>query len=305
MQTRPVEQIALIGATASGKSSLALKLAQRYNGFILSLDSLALYRRIDIASAKPSREELASVPHFGIDILDPDQPFDVTRFIDLYREVHTLAKQEGRPLFIVGGSSFYLKVLLEGISPLPPIDEEVRKRVATLLHTPEEAYRLLHSSAPDYAATLAPTDRYRIEKALLIFLQTGEDPRDYFRKHPPVPIIADPLPLFEILHERAVLRQRIVLRTKQMLRNGLVDEVAALEARYGRSPNPMKAIGIKEVLDYFDGRLSYDEMREKIIIHTARLAKRQRTFNEGQFDLVVRGDAKFLEREIEKILEGL
>jgi tRNA dimethylallyltransferase len=177
--------------------------------------------------------------------------------------------------------------------------------VASLLRDPGEAHRLLSESAPDYATSIAPGDRYRVEKALLIHLQTGEDPRDYFRRNPPLPVIREPLPLFEILHDRATLRKRIALRTEQMLRSGLVDEVAALEARYGRSPNPMKAIGIKEVLDYFDGRLSYDEMREKIIIHTARLAKRQRTFNEGQFDLVVRGDAKFLEREIEKILEGL
>ena len=304
MQMRTLRQIALIGATASGKSSLALELARRHGGIILSLDSLSLYRQIDIASAKPSREELESVPHFGIDLLDPDQPFDVTCFVELYREVSTLAEEKGVPLFIVGGSSFYLKILLEGISPLPSIAPAIRQRVSALLQDLGEAYRFLKESAPKIAASLAPTDRYRIEKALLIHLQTGQDPRDYFQNNPPVPVIRDPLPLFEILHDRAALRRRIALRTEQMLHSGLVDEVAALESRYGRSPNPMKAIGIQEVLDYFDGRLSYEGMREKIIIHTARLAKRQRTFNESQFSAVVRGKREMLEREIGKVLRG-
>jgi tRNA dimethylallyltransferase len=299
-----MRQIALIGATATGKSALALKLALRYGGLILSLDSLALYREIDIASAKPDREELAAVPHYGIDLITPDEPFDVIRFLELYREVSHLARTQQRPLFIVGGSSFYLKMLLEGISPLPPIGPEVREETDTMLSEPERAYAYLQEKAPHYAATLSAGDRYRLEKGLLILLQTGQDPRDYFRAHPPKPVIADPLPLFEILRPREELRHRIRLRTERMLERGLVDEVADLESRYGRAPQPMKAIGIREVLAWFDGSWDFSTMREKIITHTARLAKRQRTFNEGQFDRVVRGDASFLEEEIEKVLEG-
>jgi tRNA dimethylallyltransferase len=302
MQASPLRQIALIGATATGKSALALKLAQRHQGLILSLDSLALYRGIDIASAKPSPEELAAVPHYGIDLLDPDQPFDVIRFLELYREVSTLAARTERPLFIVGGSAFYLKILLEGISPLPAISPEVHQEVARLLREPERAFATLRERAPHYAAGLAAGDRYRLEKGLLILFQTGQDPREYFRLHPPRPVVREPLPLFEIHREREELRQRIRLRTRKMLEKGLVDEVAGLEARYGRGPQAMKAIGIREVLEYFDGIWDYRTMEEKIVTHTARLAKRQRTFNQSQFENVVRGDVRDVEKAIERLL---
>ena len=299
----PLRQLAIIGPTASGKSALALELALRYGGEILSIDSLAIFREIDIASAKPSREELASVPHYGIDLLNPDESFDVIRFVSLYREAADRARDNGTLLILVGGSSFYLKTLLEGTSPLPPLSEEVRRRVETLMLHPEEAYRLLRARAPLTAQRIASGDRYRIEKSLLITLQTGMEPVDYFRLHPPVSPIAEALPVFEIETDRETLRQRIALRTDTMLRSGLVDEVAGLEKRYGRSPQSMKAIGIVEVLDYLDGRLDYSRMREKIITDTARLAKRQRTFNRSQFPNVIRGEIDELKRQVEASLE--
>ncbi len=298
----PLRQLAIIGPTASGKSALALDLAHRYGGRILSIDSLAIYREIDIASAKPSREELSLVPHYGIDLLAPDEPFDVIRFVSLYREAAEAARHDNVPLILVGGSSFYLKTLMDGISPLPPLSEEVCRRVESLILRPEEAYRSLQEYAPLTAQRLAPGDRYRIEKSLLIALQTEMEPVDYFRRHPPVSPITEPLPIFEIDINREALRRRIALRTDAMLRAGLVDEVAALEKRYGRSPQSMKAIGIVEVLEYFDGRLDYRQMREKIVTNTARLAKRQRTFNRSQFQKVTRGGIEELKREIESHL---
>jgi len=302
MQRLTSPQLALIGTTASGKSSLALELAEKYAGIILSLDSLSIYRHIDIASAKPTAEERNRVPHLGIDILNPDEIFDVTRYQVLYREALQRAREKNVPLFIVGGSSFYLKILLEGISPLPSIDPEVSQKVNELLKDLDKAYRLLRKRAPRYAESISSGDRYRIEKGLLILLQSGQDPRDYFATHSPQPIIEAPLPLLEIVHDREVLRQRISLRTDTMLHSGLVDEVAWLESVYGRAPNAMKAIGIKEVLDYLDGRYGYDQMREKIIINTARLAKRQSTFNRSQFSEVFRGDIPSVRSKIEDLL---
>ena len=295
-------QIALIGSTASGKSSLALELAQEHHALILSLDSLALYRDIDIASAKPSPEELAHVPHYGIDILWPDEPFDVTRFVKLYRKVRLLSIRQGHPLIIVGGSSFYLKVLLEGVSPFPTLSEEQRHQVQTLLRDPKSAHNLLHEQDPHFAQSISASDRYRIEKGLQILIATGEPPSHYFQTHPPQTVIEEDVALFEISREREELRKRIRLRTEQMLTQGLIDEVAMLEYRYGRSPNPMKAIGIREVLDYFDGRYGFEEMREKIVTNTARLAKRQETFNRSQFQQLVRGDEETLRDEIGKYL---
>jgi len=300
MQTRDFRQIAIIGTTASGKSALALELAERYHGLILSLDSLSIYRHIDIASAKPTQEERHRVPHYGIDLLDPDETFNAVRFTELYLQTRKEAIESRRPLFIVGGSSFYLKTLTEGMSPLPALSRETRTRVREQMTDLTQAYHILKQNAPHYARRIAASDRYRIEKALEILWETGKDPDEYFRSHPPVSVLRDPLPLFEIVWDRETLRKRIQIRTEEMMAAGLIDEVTDLEARYGRIPVSMKAIGIVEVLDYLDGRLDLHGLQEKIVVNTARLAKRQRTFNQSQFHNVVRGGIDTIRRKIDE-----
>lgn len=295
---RPTQQLSIIGPTASGKTSLALAYARRYRGVVLSLDSLALYQGIDIASAKPMPEERGAIPHFGIDLIPPDEPFDVTRFVALYREAYAEASKEKRPLIIVGGTGFYLKVLLEGISPLPLLSDAITARVTEMLRDPESAYRYLKSVDPDYARRFNSSDRYRIEKALEIYFASKTPPSVYFREHPPEPVIVAPLPIYEITVDRPLLRRRITHRTDGMLAAGLIDEVCELERHYTRIPHPMKAIGIAEVLNYLDGRYTYETMREKIITHTARLAKRQVTFNRSQFRDTRKGSLEELEREL-------
>ncbi len=295
---KDLQQLCIIGPTASGKSTLALTYAYRYQGIILSLDSLSLYREIDIASAKPTADERGMIPHFGIDVIAPDVPFDVTQFIALYHQARTASLAAGSPLIIVGGTGFYLKMLLEGISPLPSLSSDTDRRVAESMNDLSSAYHQLLSVDPDYAQTLESTDRYRIEKALQIFFGTGMPPTAYFRAYPPHPVITDPLPIYEIAVERPLLRQRIVQRTDAMLSAGLIDEVCRLERRYTRAPNAMKAIGIKEVLEYLDGHATREEMREKIITNTARLAKRQVTFNRSQFPDAKRATLEEWEREL-------
>jgi tRNA dimethylallyltransferase len=291
-------QIALIGPTASGKTSLALELAAQHRGVILSLDSLALYRDINIASAKPTVSERGDIPHFGLDLIDPDTPFDVVRFIDSYREAYAFAKKHDRPLIIVGGSGFYLKTLLEGLSPLPKVTKSVQIHVKMIMMDIASAYKHLSEIDPLFSHTIEPSDRYRIEKGLTLFYATGEPPSRWFSSHPPVPIITDTLPIYEVAAERLLLRQRIVQRTEKMLREGLIDEVCSLEHRYTRAPNAMKAIGIIEVLTYLDGRCSHAAMREKIITNTARLAKRQVTFNKSQFVGTIRGNIEELRTQL-------
>jgi tRNA dimethylallyltransferase len=296
---------AIIGPTASGKTAMALDLADTYGGVILSLDSLALYRHIDIASAKPTPSERGDIPHYGIDILDPDEPFDVTMYEHPYREALEQARRRNGPLIIVGGSSFYLKTLIEGISPLPPITPDIRREVAAYLTRLPEAYRLLSQRDSAYARSIEPSDRYRIEKGLLIALASGMGPTEYFRQHPPRPVIEAPLTIYEITIDRTLLRERIALRTAKMLREGLIDEVCRLEKRYTRAPHPMKAIGIAEVLDYLDGKHTYRQMREAIITHTAQLAKRQVTFNKTQLNVDFRGSAQEIrERELEIVVKS-
>ena len=278
-----MKQLALIGPTASGKSDLAIKYALKHDAYILSIDSLSIYKEVDIVSAKPSKEELALVKHFGIDELFLDEYFSVEMFLRLYKEVEKRCMQEEKNLVIVGGTSFYLKMLLEGLSPTPAIDAPARERVAKRLEDLGGAYAFLEAIDPKYAAKIAPNDRYRIEKALTIYEASGLSPSIWFRSNPPQSI-AKEIALYEIAVERDALRKRIAQRTKKMLQNGLIDEVCFLERKYTREPNPMKAIGIVETLAYLDGKITKEELETQITVHTAQLAKRQQTFNKSQFD---------------------
>jgi len=280
-------QIAIIGSTASGKTAKAIEYAKKNNANILSLDSLAIYKEIDIVSAKPTLKEQDGVKHFGLDIIYPNDSFDVTLFIKLYKEAKTESIKEGKSLVIVGGTSFYLKSLIQGLSPMPTISSEIRKKsLQTIEQGVIEAYDILFKIDADYMLNIASTDSYRIEKMLNLYYQTGLTPTEYFRANPPQPTIIEPLPIYEIQVDKEILREKIKKRTQKMIDMGLVEEVAYLEKSYTREPNCMKAIGIKEVLDYFDGVYSFEQMQEKIVINTARLAKRQRTFNRSQFDTI-------------------
>jgi tRNA dimethylallyltransferase len=289
-------QLAVIGPTASGKTALAVDIAEKYGGAVLSLDSLSIYREIDIVSAKPTAEERRGIAHFGIDVIRPDEHFDVTLFAKLYEEARSFCIAHQKPLVIVGGTSFYLKTLIEGISPKPPLDTKSTQRLEAMMHDLDEAYALLRRIDASYAERIAPSDRYRIQKGLEIYFASGSTPTAWFATHPPEPIVKEALPIYEIVWERDILRQRIRQRTKDMLENGLIDEIAYLEAMYTRKPNCMKAIGIKETLDYLDGRIDKATLIDKISVNTARLAKRQSTFNRTQFNDVVRGDIDTLKR---------
>jgi len=278
-----MKQIAIIGPTASGKSDLAIEMALRHNAYILSIDSLSIYKEIDIASAKPTAEELAQVRHFGINVIDPDTHFSVAIFMQLYKEAVEKAKEAGKNLIIVGGTSFYLKSLISGLSELPEYSEETKSRAAEMLRDLNRAYSYLREIDDVYMRAIEPTDAYRIEKMLLLVLESDMSPTAWFAAHPPQPVI-EHLPIFNIEVERAVLRERIIKRTRKMVASGLIDEVAMLERKYGRNHNAMKAIGIIEVLAYLDGEFSIEAMSEAIITHTAQLAKRQQTFNRTQFE---------------------
>ena len=293
-----MQQLALIGPTASGKTALSIKVAQKMNAYILSIDSLSIYKGIDIVSAKPGVEERQGIEHFGMDYLYPDENFDVTTFIKLYHEVYSKASREGKNLVIVGGTSFYLKILIEGISTLPDISENTKDRTKEYLKDLKNTYQWLYNLDPEYMGKIASNDPYRIEKALHIYLETSLLPTEYFRQFPPQPTITDPLPVYQIDIERDILRERIALRTSMMIKEGLIDEISSLEKRYTRKPHCMKAIGIKETLAYLDGIYTKKELAEKITTNTARLAKRQKTFNNSQFENVVKGSVE----ELEKIL---
>lgn len=288
-----MKTIAILGSTASGKTALSIELAQKYNAYILSLDSLSIYKEINIASAKPTLAERHGIHHFGMDVLSPSEHFDVTMFFTLYKEAYKAALNEGKNLIIVGGTGFYLKAMMEGLSTKPEIPLHVKEVIENHLLNLEASYALMQEHDPLYATKIASNDRYRIEKWLEIFLTTNEIPSIYLTHAKQEPIIKE-VALFEIDIPKEVLAQKISLRTQMMIKAGLIDEVFYLEKHYTRAPQCMKAIGIKEVLDYFDGKFKIQGLEERIVFNTIHLAKRQRTFNTSQFPPHIKGDAKSL-----------
>ena len=292
---KDIKQLAIIGPTASGKSDLSLKIALQIDAYILSIDSLSIYKEIDIVSAKPSREELSAVKHFGIDVLNPDEYFSVDIFIDLYKEVLQECKKNSKNLIIVGGTSFYLKSLIQGLSTLPKITDKIKKNVNDKLTNLEECYNFLYALDEKYMKKISSNDSYRIEKALLIYEASKLSPTEWFLQNPPKPIIEN-LNIFNIDVERDLLRKRISKRTNKMIDMGLLNEICYLEQKYSRLPHAMGSIGIVEVLEYLDNKVNKEEMLENISIHTGQLAKRQQTFNRTQFQNITHAPLDELEK---------
>ena len=270
-----MKEIAIIGSTASGKTALSLEIANKTNSIILSLDSLCVYKEIEIASAKPTLKERGNIIHFGIDEVFPNEEFDVIKFIELYKKAKDYAIKNDKNLIIVGGTGFYLKALIDGLSL--GIETKIKLDIPQ-----QDAYDLLYEIDKEYMQKIEKNDRYRIEKAYSIYKQTGLSPTSYFEKNPKIALAKD-LKIFEILWDKEELKNRISQRTKIMINSGLIDEVIFLEKKYTRSPNCMASIGIIETLEYLDGKLTKQELEEKISANTAKLAKRQNTFNKGQF----------------------
>ena len=270
-----MKELAIIGTTASGKTALSLEIANKTNSIILSLDSLCVYKEIDIASAKPTKIERGDIVHFGIDEVFPNEKFDVIEFLNLYKNAKEYAEKNMKNLIIVGGTGFYLKALVDGIS-------DGLKENTNLDMSLNDTYNLLYSLDKDYMQKIEPNDKYRVEKAYSIYKQSGLTPSQYFLKNPKIALSPN-LPIFEILWEKDELINRISLRTKQMIKSGLIDETIYLEKKYTRAPNCMSSIGIVETLEYLDGKISKQELEDKIIQNSLKLAKRQNTFNKGQF----------------------
>ena len=271
-----MKEIAIIGSTASGKTGLSLEIADKTNSIILSLDSLSVYKDIDIASAKPTKEERGDIIHFGINEVYPNEEYDVIKFIDCYKKAKNYAQENNKNLIIVGGTGFYLKALIEGLSIGVKSKIKLDSNVG-------EIYDLLYSLDEYYMSRIKRNDKYRVEKAYAIYKETNLTPSEYFLQNPKIPITKN-LKLFEITWEKEELKKRIHQRTKTMIEDGIIDEVIFLEKKYTRKPNSMSSIGILETLEFLDGRLDKKQLEEKIALNTTKLAKRQNTFNKGQFN---------------------
>ncbi|MCT6701127.1 tRNA (adenosine(37)-N6)-dimethylallyltransferase MiaA [Rheinheimera sp. 4Y26] len=270
-----------MGPTASGKTALAFDLVRELNAEIISVDSALIYRGMDIGTAKPTPEELAIAPHRLIDILDPAQAYSAADFrTDALAHIAQI-QQKGKVPLLVGGTMLYFKALLEGISPLPEADPEIRAKLEQ--QAAAQGWQALHQQLaevdPVSAARIHPNDPQRINRALEVYLASGRSLTDWTtEKGEAFPY---PVKQFAIAPtDRAVLHQRIEMRFMQMLAQGFELEVQQLKQRndlHADLPS-MRCVGYRQMWDYLDGLVSYDEMVYRGVAATRQLAKRQLTW---------------------------
>lgn len=261
-------EFGLIGVSGSGKSDLANALAREFSAVILSLDSLCVYKEINIASAKPDKFTLAEIKHFGINLLSVTDHFNVALFFKEYERAKNSALGQNRPLIIVGGTGFYLRALMSGLS------ENVPESASNLSNG--AIFDLMQSVDKD--AKIAKNDTYRLKKWLGIYEKTGEIPSLFQKKSLQKPVISR-LKIFELIVDKENLRKRIEKRTKMMIKSGLLDEAKFLFANFNPSLKPLNSIGLKECQAFLKGEISLIELENLINTHTMQLAKRQRSFN--------------------------
>lgn len=264
------KELALIGTTASSKSSLAHELAKERQAIILSLDSLAIYKEIDIASAKVSKKELEEVEYFGINLKKPDEDFCVGDFFQEYKRARKKAEERQVPLIITGGTSFYLQALLQGLSPKIPKSQHFLSK--------EELWALAQEKDEEFTKKFSINDDFRLQKWMDIYNFCGYAPSKFLKENTQPALIKN-LELYEIFWEKEELTKRINARVEIMFESGLEKEAQELFSKYSKEAKALNCIGLKEFLAYFEGKISPEEVKNLIKIHTRQLAKKQRTFN--------------------------
>lgn len=263
----------ILGPTASGKSALAMALARRLGGEILSVDSMQVYRGMDVGTAKPTPAEQAEVRHHLIDLVTPDQEFTVARFVELADAVIADADARGVPLVATGGTPLYYKALFEGLFDGPGADEAIRRRLSE--QTNEQLHARLSEVDPAAAARIHVNDHKRLVRALEVFELTGQ-PISSFQTHWTTPTARHAATWIGLDWEKDAINRRINARTKAMVAEGWVDEVRSLLATYPTlSKTAGEATGYRELIEHVRGRLSLDEATEQIKIATRQLARRQ------------------------------
>lgn len=289
MAGKPVA-VTLMGPTASGKTDLALALAERLPVEIVSVDSAMVYRTMDIGTAKPPPRVREQFPHHLVDIRDPAEAYSAAMFrrdaIDAVREIHA----RGKIPLLVGGTMLYFKALKEGLADLPAANPAVRQAIAAIAEADgwPAVHARLRAVDPDTAARLGENDRSRLQRALEIYEITGTPMSELHRRGS----ARCPFPLIElgiVPEDRAALHRDIEARFCSMIDQGLIEEVRALRARGDLDAElpSIKAVGYRQVWEYLDGGLSREAMVERGVIATRQLAKRQFTWLRSWQDLTV------------------
>lgn len=293
MDARP-PLIALMGPTASGKTALALELAERHGGEIVSVDSALVYRRLDIGSAKPDAAEQARVRHHLIDLREPWQPYSAAEFAaDAHAAINDILAR-GRLPILAGGTGLYFRALLRGLAPMPESDPRIRAEIAA--EAERHGWLAMHARLaqvdPPAAARIHATDPQRISRALEVYRISGKPISQWQREAASLaPRPFRTLKLVLAPADRGLLHERIEQRFDAMLAAGFLDEVRALRSipELATQPQPLqlpalRAVGYRQAWEHLDGICDADTFRQRAIFATRQLAKRQLTWLRGELD---------------------
>lgn len=272
--------IILAGPTAVGKTELSLKLAQRINGEIISADSMQVYKRMDIGTAKPSREEQGRVPHHLIDLVEPDQDFSVADYKKYFESAVASIYAKGKLPLMTGGTGLYIRACIQAYNlepgePLPDLRQELKEQAERF--GPDYIHQKLAKVDPQAAAKIHPNDLRRVIRALEVYQSTGL-PISELQQKRSARFKYNVIYLF-LNREREELYRRIELRVEQMINAGLIEEVRSL-LESGFSPNlkSMQSLGYKQLCRYLQGTVSLEEAVASIKQETRHYAKRQLTW---------------------------
>jgi tRNA dimethylallyltransferase len=249
-------------------------LAQLLDGEIVNVDSVQVFKGLDIGSAKLKTSQRCGVPHHVLDIFSPDESANVAKFRQQALTAIDGIRAGGKLPILVGGSGLYLTALLHGLADVPATPSELRQAIAAM--APGEQYAELQRVDPVTAMRLNPNDTQRVSRALEIFRITGKPASEFFAEHTFAQLDVVSL-VIVICRPRDELYHRIDLRAAQMLEDGLVAETDQLLKRYGRLP-ALETLGYKQACDYLEGKLKEGEVAREIALHTRRFAKRQMTY---------------------------
>jgi tRNA dimethylallyltransferase len=304
--------IFLMGPTASGKTSLAIELRQRFPVDIISVDSALVYRGMDIGTAKPDTETLRQAPHALIDIRDPTESYSAAEFRqDALDEMSKITAQ-GRVPLLVGGTMLYFKALAMGLARLPSASPEVRREIEE--NASKRGWAALHGELaekdPEIAERIHPNDPQRISRALEVIELTGRKMSQLQREQAEQELDYRVLRIVACPEPREVLHQRIELRFQQMLEEGFMNEMKALWTRGDLSPEmpSMRCVGYRQAWGYLEGEFDFEEMRQKALAATRQLAKRQLTWLRQEttalwYDPTIGNEKETVFREVSKFLE--
>jgi tRNA dimethylallyltransferase len=279
--TKPVA-VFLMGPTASGKTGLAVDLVQRLPCDIVSVDSAQVFRDLDIGTSKPSKAVQAVAPHRLIDVLDAAEAYSAARFrLEALHEMNEITGR-GRIPLLVGGTMLYFRALQRGMARLPTADPQIRSRLSATAR--RHGWPALHAELgrvdPPSAQRIHPSDAQRIQRALEVYELTGRGLSELFSEQEAESFPYKVLKFVLAPHDPIALAERVAVRFREMLAQGLVEEVASLRDRrdLDLAKPAMRAVGYRQVWQYLDGEHNYQEMTERAIIATRQLAKRQMTW---------------------------